>query len=251
MDELELLLDLHRDAARQGPGGEDETRLSVTLSGLRGSKDLKIADIGCGSGASTLILAQELDAHVTAVDFLPEFLGELEMAAARASLGDRIKTVAASMEELHFEERSLDAIWSEGAIYNMGFANGVATWRRFLKPGGVLAVSELTWLTQSRPADLEQHWRKEYPEVDTAPAKMAVLQTNGFSPIGYFVLPGRCWLDNYYRPMQARFAEFLARNGNSGAARAIVAAEENEIALYERYADFISYGYYIARRTES
>jgi len=110
-------------------------------------------------------------------------------------------------------------------------------------------VSELTWLTQARPVELEQHWNREYPEVNTASAKMAILEGNGFSPIGYFALPIRCWLDNYYRPMQARFAAFMERNDNSDAAAAIVAAEEHEIALYERHSAFVSYGYYVARRS--
>ena len=249
MDELSLLVDLHREAKRQGPGGDDETRLAITLSGLSGRKGLKIADIGCGTGASTLVLAKTLDASVTAVDFLPDFLHDLDIAAARENLDQRIETLAASMDALPFEAQSFDAIWSEGAIYNIGFANGIKAWRRFLKPDGILAVSELTWLTQARPAELEQHWNREYPEVDTASAKMAILEENGFCPVGYFVLPKRCWLDNYYRPMQARFAAFLARNGNSEAAATIVAAEENEIALYERHSAFVSYGYYVARRT--
>ena len=50
MDELQLLIALHKDAVRQGPGGDVETRLAVTLSGLRGKRNLRIADIGCGSG---------------------------------------------------------------------------------------------------------------------------------------------------------------------------------------------------------
>ena len=248
MDDLALIIDLHREGARQGPGGDCETRLAITLSGLSAGRGLKIADVGCGTGASTLVLAEELDASVTAVDFLPDFIHELDITVERENLEERIETQVASMEALPFAEQSLDAIWSEGAIYNMGFANGIRAWRRFLKPDGILAVSELTWLTQKRPAELEQHWMQAYPEVDTASAKMAILEENGFSPIGYFALPERCWLDNYYRPMQARFAAFLSRNGNSEAAAALVAAEEQEIALYERNAAFVSYGFYVARR---
>ena len=249
MDDLSLLVDLHREGQRQGPGGDDETRLAITLSGLSGRTGLKIADIGCGTGASTLVLAQALDASVTAVDFLPDFLRDLEIAAERQNLMKRIETLAASMDALPFEEQSFDAIWSEGAIYNIGFTNGIQAWRRLLKPDGILAVSELTWLTKERPAGLEQHWLREYPEVDTASAKMAILERNGFVPVGYFALSKRCWLDNYYRPMQARFTAFLERNDNSEAAAAIVAAEEHEIALYERHSAFVSYGYYVARRT--
>ena len=248
MADLELLIDLHHDGPRQGPGGDDDTSLAVTLSGLRGRHGLKIADIGCGTGASTLVLARELDAHVLAVDFLPEFLARLDAATARAGMSDRITTLHASMEALPFENASLDAIWSEGAIYNMGFAAGIEAWRQYLKPGGVLAVSELTWLTDRRPEELETHWQREYPEVDTASAKMAILERLGFSPVGYFALPEHCWLDNYYGPLRQRFAAFLRRNGNSEAARAIVAAEEAEISLYERHRQFISYGYYVARK---
>jgi ubiquinone/menaquinone biosynthesis C-methylase UbiE len=249
LDDLELLIDLHREGGRQGPGGEDETRLAIRLSGLRAARGLKIADIGCGTGAATRVLARELDASVTAVDLLPDFLRELEIAAQRENLGERIETLVASMEALPFEEQSFDAIWSEGAIYNMGFAAGIEAWRRFLKPGGILAVSELTWLTHSRPAELEQHWSHEYAEVDTASAKIAVLEENGFSPVGYFTLSQRCWLDNYYRPLQARFEPFLSRHRHSQAAVDIVAAEENEISLYERFSQFVSYGYYVARKT--
>lgn len=249
MDGLELLTDLHGGGARQGPGGDDETRRAVDLSGLRGAPGLAIADVGCGTGASTFVLARELDAHVVAVDLIPGFLEQLLADAQRRGLGARITTLAAAMDELPFEESAFDAIWSEGAIYIAGFEAGVRSWRRFLKPGGVLAVSELTWLTGDRPAELDRHWTAEYPEVGTASAKLAVLEANGYSPIGYFVLPQHCWLDHYYRPLQARFDAFLERHGHSDAAHQIVDAEQREIELYERYAEYVGYGYYVARRT--
>jgi len=130
----------------------------------------------------------------------------------------------------------------------MGFEAGIAAWKPLLKPRGILAVSELTWLTRDRPADLQAHWDNEYSQVDTAAAKIATLENQGFAPMGYFVLPAYCWLDNYYRPMQQRFRGFLAAHGHSDAAKAIVAAEEVEIDLYERNRPFVSYGYYVAQK---
>lgn len=250
MDEIQLLVDLHEGGPRQGPGGDDETRLAIRLSSLQDRSGLEIADIGCGTGAATRVLAQELDTRITAVDFIPAFLARLDIMAERAGLGDRITTLAASMEALPLGEGTLDAIWSEGAIYNMGFAAGIAAWRRYLKPGGILAVSELTWFTDQRPAELQRHWDSEYPGVDTASAKLAVLEGLGFSPVGYFPLPDHCWLDNYYRPLQQRLPAFLDRHAGSEAAQAIVAAERQEIALYERYGSFVGYGYYIARKVD-
>lgn len=248
MSDLALLIDLHRDGGRQGPGDPSDTRLAVTLSGLARSNGLRIADLGCGTGASTLVLAQELDATITAVDLVEDFLRVLESNAARQGFGDRITTLAAPMEALPFDEAEFDAIWSEGAIYNIGFANGIRALRRFLKPGGILAVSELTWLTTERPRELQEHWAREYPEVDTAAAKMALLEQSGYAPLGYFVLKEKSWLQSYYRPLQSRFGDFLARHGDGVAARAIVEAEKREIDLYERYAAFFGYGYYVARR---
>ncbi len=38
------------------------------------------------------------------------------------------------MDFLPFSDGEFDVIWSEGAVYNMGFEAGVSYWRRFLKP---------------------------------------------------------------------------------------------------------------------
>jgi SAM-dependent methyltransferase len=251
MDDLALLVDLHREGARQGPGSEAETRRAVALSRLAPGAGLRIADVGCGTGASALVLARELGGRITAVDLVPEFLASLEERARTAGLSDRIETLAAPMDALPFEEGSLDAIWSEGAIYSMGFAAGVAAWRRFLRPGGVLAVSELTWLTRRRPADLTRHWTAEYAEVDLASAKIAVLEDEGYAPLGHFVLPRSCWTDGYYDPLRERLPAFLARHPGSEAAATVAAAEEAEIALHERHGHLYGYGFYVAARTDA
>jgi len=65
MDELELrlLIDLHRSNFRQGPGGAAETRRALQLAGIDTTRPVKRADIGGGTGASTILLAEELDAE--------------------------------------------------------------------------------------------------------------------------------------------------------------------------------------------
>ena len=248
MEDYRLLIDLHRTAERQGPGGEIETKRAMELAKLDRSRHLKIADIGCGSGASTLLLAQELNADITAVDFLPEFLDILQSKARLHSVTNKITPLLCSMDSLPFSDEEFDVIWSEGAIYNVGFETGISRWKRFLKPGGVIVVSEITWLSSTRPLDLQAHWEKEYPEIDTAPSKIGVLERHGYTPEAYFVLPQYCWLDNYYRPMQKRFVDFLHRNGHSEQAKAIVDAEKKEIAIYEKYNAYYSYGFYVARK---
>ena len=251
MTDYQLLIDLHKRAKRQGPGSDAETRMAIDLAGLPHSTPLKIADIGCGTGSSTLLLARTLNAQITAVDFLPDFIEVLKANAENEGLSKKIDPLVCSMDSLPFDEETFDVIWSEGAIYNMGFENGINNWKRFLKPGGLLVVSEITWTTNDRPSEIEAYWAGEYPEINTASAKTNTLENSGYSPVGYFVLPEYCWLDNYYRPMQNSFSEFLARNINNEQAQTIVDAEKTEIALYEKFKKYYSYGVYIAKKLGS
>ncbi len=248
MEDLKLLVDLHKRAKRQGPGGEAETEKAIDLAMIDSSAPLRIADIGCGTGSSTLVLARLLNASITAVDFLPDFLEVLETKAEKLRVSEKISSLSCSMENLPFGDEEYDVIWSEGAIYNIGFEQGVRAWSRFLKTEGVLVVSEITWITAVRPSELEDYWEKAYPEIATASSKIGILEKHGYSPIAYFVLPEHCWLENYYRPLQSSFGDFLKRNDNSEKAQTIVAAEKWEIALYEKYKTHFSYGVYIARK---
>lgn len=250
MADFQLLIDLHKSANRQGPGGDAETEMALSLARVDRYQPLKVADIGCGTGAATLVLARLLAAQITAVDFLPDFLEVLKGRAASSGLAEKITPLCCSMDNLPFVNEEYDVIWSEGAIYNIGFEKGITDWKRYLKVGGILVASEITWTTASRPLKLQKHWEDEYPEIDMASSKMAVLEKNGYSPMGYFILPEYCWLDNYYRPMQNSFQSFLNRNGNSEAANAIVEAEQREIDLYEKYKTHYSYGVYIAKKLD-
>jgi len=248
MTGFDLLIDFHREADRQGPGSPRETRKALGLLELDGSEELQIADIGCGTGDQTLTLARHTRGQITAVDLVPEFLDRLNTRAAKEGLSHRIHTRAQAMETLSFPPDSLDLIWSEGAIYIMGFAAGLQGWRPFLKPGGHLVVSELSWLTADRPAELEAYWDEAYPQIDTISGKIRLLEGNGFLPKAHFILHASCWTDHYYGPMQARFQPFLARHHHSEEARALVGQEREEIRLYERYQAYYGYVFYIGQK---
>ncbi len=94
-----------------------------------------------------MLLARSLNAQITAVDFLPDFIEVLKASAENEGLTKKIDPLVCSMDSLQFDNEEFDVIWSEGAIYNMGFENGINDWKRFLKPGGWLVVSEITWTT--------------------------------------------------------------------------------------------------------
>jgi cyclopropane fatty-acyl-phospholipid synthase-like methyltransferase len=252
MDEqtlVSLMVDLHRDGMRQGPGGDKETLRALELTRIDRAASLNIADIGCGTGASTLVLASQLpNASITAVDLFPEFLEIVVKQADEAGYANRIETRAESMDSLPFAEEAFDLIWSEGAIYNMGFSNGIKAWRPFLRTGGVLTVSEITWLRPDPPQEILEHWHSEYPEIATAPEKIATLESAGYDLLGYFTLPSSCWIDHYYAPTAQRIPNFLERHTDEPEAAQIAEMERQESDLYRRYQDWFSYGFYVASK---
>ena len=141
---------LHLNNDRQGPGSEEMTRLALDI--------YRMADLGCGTGAQTLTLAQELQGEIVAVDLFETFLEKMQERIHNAHLKASVTSLATSIDHLPFAEGEFDIIWSEGAVYNIGFRKGTGYWKNFLKEGGILAVSELSWTTGSRPNELEQFW---------------------------------------------------------------------------------------------
>lgn len=248
MTGLDLIVDLHKNEERQGPGSSNDTLRALSLIDLSKNKDISVADIGCGTGGQTITLAQQINGQISAVDLFPAFLEELNQRAKALGLDDKINTLERSMEDLPFDKASLDLIWSEGAIYNMGFEVGIKKWRDYLKPNGYLSVSEITWITNSRPAEIEDFWNKEYPEIDVASRKISILEENGYTLVGYFYLNEDSWMENYYKPLVSHFSVFLERHDNTELAKSVVKAYQEEIEMYKSFKEYFSYGFYIAQK---
>lgn len=105
---------------RQGPGSPEVTTRALSFIDNLTDKSL-IADIGCGTGGQTMVLAQHAPGSITGIDLFPGFVDIFNRDAGRLGLQDRVKGIVGSMDNLPFREEELDLIWSEGAIYNIGF----------------------------------------------------------------------------------------------------------------------------------
>ena len=248
MTELEYIIDLHKSSNRQGPGSEEETLRALSLINLSQNRPLKVADIGCGSGAQTITLARNANAHITAVDLFPEFLDKLNKISEELGLSNRITTLEKSMDQLSFDSEEFDIIWSEGAIYIIGFENGIKKWKPFLKPGGYMAISEITWIHPQRPEEVETFWNREYPEISTAQRKIEILEEHGFVLEGYFNLSKESWITNYYSPLALKLEPFLQKHNYTSLAKKVAGETGAEIELYQKYSEFYTYGFYIARK---
>lgn len=251
MDDLDLLIDLHLSNARQAPGSDESTRLAIALAGLDPASSIRIADLGCGTGASTLTLAETLvHSEIVAVDMLPAFVERLGERLTAAGVRDRVTPTVGDMAALPFDDAPFDVIWSEGAIYNIGFEDGARAWRRHLRAQGLLVVSELTWTTPERPQEIHDHWTSEYPGIGTVGDNLERLERAGYQPTAFFFIPDRCWTDHYHGPLEATLDAFIARhdsNGRGDAARLLVDAEIAEADLRRRFGEWYGYAFYVAR----
>ena len=101
---------------RQGPGSPE-----MTLKALSFVDNLtpqsSIADLGCGTGGQTMILAQHAPGQITGLDIFPCFISLFNENAEKLQLSDRVKSIEGSMDNLPFATESLDLIWSEGASF--------------------------------------------------------------------------------------------------------------------------------------
>lgn len=245
--DFNFICDFFLNTERQGPGSPE-----VTLKALSFIDNLTdnshIADIGCGTGGQTMVLAQHAPGHITGIDFFPGFIDRFNRNAGKLNLQDRVKGVVGSMDNLPFREEELDLIWSEGAIYNIGFERGLNEWRKYLKTGGYIAVSEISWFTEQRPAEIHNFWMELYPEVDTIPNKVARIQKAGYIPVATFILPEICWTEHYYAPLATVREKFLVEYAGNKNAEEFVASSDHEEELYRRYKEFYGYVFYIAKK---
>ncbi|NMC42134.1 MAG: class I SAM-dependent methyltransferase [Bacteroidales bacterium] len=232
---------------RQGPGSEEVTLKALSfIDNL--NNDSCLADIGCGTGGQTMTLAMHAPGVITGIDLFPQFIDLFNMNAKKLNLHERVKGIVGSMFELPFRDEELDLIWSEGAIYFIGFERGLREWRRFLKPGGYVAVSEASWFTAERPEEINSFWMEAYPGIDTVSNKIAQMQNAGYIPVASFVLPEECWTKNFYEPQVSAQKIFLARHKGNKMAEDFIAYQRYEAELYSKYKDYYGYVFYIGRK---
>lgn len=246
--DFNLICEYFSSVERQGPGSPEATIRALEFIGDL-TPESRIADLGCGTGGQTMTMAKNVPGRITGVDLFPDFINIFNRNAQTLGLSNRVEGIVGSMTEaLPFEKESLDLIWSEGAIYNIGFERGMNEWRQYLKKNGYIAVSEASWFTNERPDEINDFWMAHYPEIDTISNKVAQMENSGYVPVATFILPENCWIDHYYVPCSKVQEAFLLKHPDSGTAQELIAGQQHEMELYHKYKEFYGYVFYIGKK---
>ncbi len=229
---------------RQGPGCTGATKNARSL--LPPLPDgAQILDIGCGSGTQTRDLAALSTGTITAVDNHQPFLDTIRAQSGKDGMDGRIKTICASMDTLPFEPRQFDLIWSEGAIFIIGFEKGLRTWKPFVKKGGFIVVSDAAWFEPNPPQDLVQWWEREGYIPGTEDQLKEQVRNAGLNLLATYRLPEAGWWEHYYVPMLARINQLRGTQGSDPACAALLDSFEDEAETYRKYKRYYGYTFFI------
>jgi cyclopropane fatty-acyl-phospholipid synthase-like methyltransferase len=131
---------------------------------------MRVMDLGCGMALTSVFLAREFAARVTAVDlWIPAEWNAAVIAAAGEAA--HVEAVRADATALAFEPSSFDAVLSVDAYHYFGTEpEYLAELLRFIRPGGRIgiAVPGLTRDPERIPEALVPHWQDDFSSFHTA-----------------------------------------------------------------------------------
>jgi len=247
MQGIEYLYELHEKMLRCGPGDYELTRRAFSLV-PRSVEKPRILDIGCGNGIQTLELAKYSNGDIVAIDNHQAFLDFLNIRAREQGFDDRISARNMSMLEMDFSDKSFDLIWSEGALYFMGFENGLKKCHQLLSYGGYLVVSELVYFTANPPLKAKEHLSSEYPGIKDIKSNADLIQACDFNLIDNFTLPKKAWLNNYYVPLEARLDLLTDKYKGNQIALDVFKKCRIEIDFYKEYYQSFGYEFFVMEK---
>ncbi|MGY3572012.1 MerR family transcriptional regulator [Vibrio paucivorans] len=234
---------------RWGPGSETDTLNALEALGIK--SDLHLLEIGCGKGLATQVLADNLlvpnkGAKITAIDNEQSALDRLTERFEQQGIQAQLSTECASMTDLPFAKSSFNVIWAEGSAYIMGVQKALQQWKPLLKEQGYIVLSDMVWKVDSPSADSVEFWNKEYPDIQTVPARLKQMEKAGYRVVEHFAQSEQAWL-NYYAPLKQRITELEQEMSGSVAFKDI----KHEVELCTQHANEFGYHMFVLEKVSA
>jgi cyclopropane fatty-acyl-phospholipid synthase-like methyltransferase len=236
---------LFADMDKLSPG--DDSLSLYVLRSLPQHRFGVVVDAGCGVGRQTMVLARELRTSIHAVDSYEPFLNRLERRAKEKGLAHLVQMHCMDMKDIPSVFPTIDLLWAEGAAYNIGFANALTTWAKAIKPNGFAVVTELCWLREQIPNAVREFFRSEYPDMQSVPQNIAVVEEAGYKIFNTYTLPKEAWVEDYYDILEPSAKSLM--NHSDIAVRELAAETLKEIETFRVSEDSYGYVFYVLQRS--
>jgi SAM-dependent methyltransferase len=225
--------------------GDDRVSLYI-LRSLPEHRFEVVVDAGCGAGRQTFVLADELKTPIHAVDSYQPFLDRLRHRAKEKNLAELVRTHWMDMKDIPSVFPEIDLLWAEGAAYNIGFANALATWAKAIRQNGFVVVSELCWLRDKIPDGAMEFFRSGYPEMQSVEQNIATAEKAGYKIFNIYALPKEAWVKDCYDILEPRARSLV--NHSDVAIRDFAVETLKEIETFRTAEDSYGYVFYIVQR---
>ena len=153
------------------------------------------------------------------------------------------------MLEMEFDHDSFDVIWSEGALYYMGFQPALGRCHELLKIGGYLAATEAVYLVPDPPAPVTQYFQNAYPDIKDVKGKIRDIRGAGFELVSNFTLSKSTWLNSYYLPLEGELIRLKKKYEGNQIAVGVFGELQRMIDFYREYSRFYSYEFFVMKKT--
>ncbi len=242
----EIFFEVYEPLPRQGPGNRASAQRALELCrGLPASPS--VLDLGCGSGAQTRYLVELTDGHITAVDNHAPNIARLQAFIEEQGLSDRIEAVVGDMSRPTFAPQSIDLLWSEGALYNIGVPAALELYADVVRPGGYLVFTDAVWLTPDAPAEVKATF-EDYPSMGSVADCLRTIEESDWTLVDHFPLPEEAWWDDFYTPMERQIDTLRGTHAGDAEALGILDELAKEPPMYRAHGSTFGYEFFVLRR---
>lgn len=229
------------------PGGLQGTELLAQQ--CRITKNMNILDAGCGSGSSSIFLAQKYGCRVIGIDVDHSSILKAHVIANKKGILDRVSFRQMDITDLSFQDQTFDGAICQAALIFTEKQKALHTIYQKIRLGGFFGVIELAWKTNppnciarrventlcAAAVNTEQHsdW-------------IGLLEQTGFE-IAYSELRDICF----------NFSGILRNEGFLSALRIALKCTFNKSAkrktrevtkLFKETVEYLGYGIYVGRK---
>ncbi|KAL0210494.1 hypothetical protein RCL1_004930 [Eukaryota sp. TZLM3-RCL] len=248
---VQFLIELFSGTERQGPGNRDTTLRALNSVRSKLPHSPTVLDVGCGTGGSTLVLAEECpSASIIATDIEESFLSTLRASLTIKSLKN-VQVENVSMLDLKekYQNTLFDLVFAEGSLYIMNFYNALSDLSKITVPSGFVIASNAVYLKPKTqiPQHVLAFWEQEGGGIEFIDDTIQHISTLGYSIIEHFVFDSSCW-DAYYGQLPDRLSALESKYPNNPDCLSVVQQMRNEINIVSTNLDYVNYVFYVLQK---